>query len=93
MYNVAETRIRRTAENNFMKRMSGLTDCRRHYARKSLETCTGAVEKSSVQSLYEKTVLLFSVLGAFAKLRKATISVVMSVRPHATTQLPLDGFS
>jgi hypothetical protein len=33
-------------------------------------------------------------LGAFAKLRKATISFVMSVglsvRPHGTTRLPLD---
>ena len=35
------------------------------------------------------------VLGAFAKLRKATISFVMSVRlcPHVTTRFPLDGFS
>jgi hypothetical protein len=36
-------------------------------------------------------------VGASAKLRKATISFVMSarssVRPHGTTQLPLDGFS
>jgi len=32
-------------------------------------------------------------LGAFAKLRKATISLVMSVPPHGTTRLPLDGFS
>jgi hypothetical protein len=36
-------------------------------------------------------------LGAFAKLRKATISFVMSVRlsirPHRTPRLPLDGFS
>jgi hypothetical protein len=36
-------------------------------------------------------------LGAFAKLRKATISFVMSVRTsvsqHGTTRLPLDGFS
>ena len=32
-------------------------------------------------------------LGAFAKLRKATVSFVMSVRPHGTTRLPLDGFS
>ena len=35
-------------------------------------------------------------LGAFAKLQKATISFVMrvcpSVRPHGTTQLPLDEF-
>ena len=35
-------------------------------------------------------------LGAFAKLRKPTISVVISVlpsvRPHGTTRLPLDGF-
>jgi len=33
------------------------------------------------------------VAGAFAKLRKVTISFVMSVRPHGTTQLPLDGSS
>jgi len=36
------------------------------------------------------------VMGAFTKLRKATISFVMSVlppaRPHGTTRLPLDGF-
>ena len=33
-------------------------------------------------------------LGAFAKFRKATISCVMglSVRPHGTTLLPVDGF-
>jgi len=31
--------------------------------------------------------------GAFAKLWKTTISFVMSVRPHGTTQLILDGFS
>jgi hypothetical protein len=32
-------------------------------------------------------------LGAFAKFRKATTVFVMSVGPHATTRLPLDGFS
>jgi hypothetical protein len=31
-------------------------------------------------------------LGAFAKVRRATISFVMSVRPHGRTRLPLDGF-
>ena len=31
-------------------------------------------------------------LSAFAKLRQATISFVMSVRPHETAQLSLDGF-
>ena len=31
--------------------------------------------------------------GAFVKLRKATISFVMSVRPHGKYRLPLDGFS
>jgi hypothetical protein len=30
--------------------------------------------------------------GAFAKLRNANKSFVMSVRPHATTWLPLEGF-
>ena len=37
--------------------------------------------------------MLISFLGAFAKLRKQTISFVMSVCPHGTTGLPLDGFS
>jgi len=32
-------------------------------------------------------------LGAFAKLRKGTASFVLSVCPHGTTRLPLDGFS
>jgi len=40
--------------------------------------------------------LPFTILGAYAKLRKATISFVMplcpSVRPHGTTRFPLDGF-
>jgi hypothetical protein len=31
-------------------------------------------------------------LGEFAKLTKAIISFVTSVRPHETTRLPLDGF-
>ena len=38
-----------------------------------------------------------TLLGEFAKLRKATVSFVMSVRlyvrPHGTSGLPLDGFS
>jgi hypothetical protein len=29
----------------------------------------------------------------FAKLRKATVSFNVSVRPRGTTRLPLDGFS
>jgi len=33
------------------------------------------------------------VLGAFAALRKETISYLMSARPRGTTWLPLDGFS
>ena len=37
------------------------------------------------------TVTIF--LGAFAELQKLTISFVMSVHPHGTTRLPLDGFS
>ena len=32
-------------------------------------------------------------LGAFAKLRTATINFIMSVCPQGTTRLPLDGFS
>jgi hypothetical protein len=36
---------------------------------------------------------LCAVLGAFAKLRKATARFVVSVRPRRTAGLPLDGFS
>ena len=36
--------------------------------------------------------LVWVLFGFFAKLRKATISFVMSVCPHGTTQLPLEGF-
>jgi hypothetical protein len=32
-------------------------------------------------------------LGAFATLRRAAVSFVVSVRPHGTTRLQLDGFS
>jgi len=32
-------------------------------------------------------------LGRFKKLRKATISFVMSVRPDGKTRLPVEGFS
>jgi hypothetical protein len=36
----------------------------------------------------------FSFVGAFAKLRQATVSFIVSVgQSHGTTQLPLDGFS
>jgi hypothetical protein len=34
-----------------------------------------------------------SCFSSFRKLRKATITVVISVRPHGTTQFLLDGFS
>jgi len=41
--------------------------------------------------------ILKQVVGAFAKLLKATVSFVMFVRlavcPHGTTQIPMDGFS
>jgi len=41
-----------------------------------------------------KSVAFFlNLLGAFAKLRKANISCVMSAYPHGPTRLPLDGFS
>jgi hypothetical protein len=40
--------------------------------------------------------LYLQLLGAFAKLRKSTVSFVIpvcpSVRPRGTTRLPLDGF-
>jgi hypothetical protein len=41
----------------------------------------------------DRSAFKITFLGAFAKLRRATISFVMSVRPHGTTRLPLDGVS
>jgi len=37
-------------------------------------------------------VLFDSLLLAFAKLRKSTVSFIMSVRPRGTNLFPLDGF-
>jgi len=49
------------------------------------------------QRIFPYTALTGWFLGAYTKLRKATICFVMpvnlSVLPHGTTRLPLDGFS
>jgi hypothetical protein len=42
------------------------------------------------QSIIRRHIII---LSGFTKLGIATISFVMSVRPHETTRLPLDGFS
>jgi len=47
-----------------------------------------AVSKTNILHSF----LASAFLGAFAKLRKTAIGFVMSVRPHRTTQFPLDGF-
>jgi hypothetical protein len=51
----------------------------------------------SLVEIVAKSTILFScstyrVAGAFTKLRKATISVVISARPHAITRLPQESF-
>jgi hypothetical protein len=51
---------------------------------------------SSLKVRRQEKATIFLFLGAFAKLRKATITLVMfcpAVRPHLTPRLPLDGFS
>jgi hypothetical protein len=53
---------------------------------------------SSINMIYLTIVLAeCTALGAFEKLRKVTISFIMSVRlsitPHGTTLFPLEGFS
>jgi len=42
------------------------------------------------QGIGDCSVVFFNV---FIKMRKVTISFIMSFRPHGTTRLPLDGFS
>ena len=49
--------------------------------------------KRQVSSSVVRSKNLSSLGGAFAKLRKATISFVMSVCPYGTNELPLDVFS
>ena len=53
------------------------------------------ITKLTAKNLQRSQFFIF--FGAFAKLRKANISLVMphcpSVRPHGTTRLPLDGLS
>ena len=53
--------------------------------------CMGHLKPTSASQLRWRPCELF--LGTFAKLRKATASVVMSVSPHGTTRLLLDGFA
>jgi hypothetical protein len=57
------------------------------------------VNKWFMNDKNDKNFFLKALLGAFAKLRKATITFVMSICPsvrlsvpHETTQLPLDEF-
>ena len=52
----------------------------------------GELVKTTVFLWQTVSVLDYQFLGAFAKLRKITISYFMSVRPHGTTRLPLEGF-
>jgi hypothetical protein len=56
----------------------------------------GALPLDSSNSKKKIMGKMFSILGAFAKFRKGTISFVISfclpVYPHGRTQLPLDGF-
>jgi hypothetical protein len=35
----------------------------------------------------------YGIIDTLAKLRKTTVTFIMSVRLHGTTRLPLDGFS
>ena len=51
-----------------------------------MKLSTGLVWQSFIE------VVNNGLLGAFAKLRIATIRVVMSVRPHGTPRLPLGRF-
>jgi hypothetical protein len=39
------------------------------------------------------TIIITQFIGAFAQLQNATLASSLSVRPHGTTWLPLNGFS
>jgi hypothetical protein len=57
-------------------------------------TCVCKTYKNNREFYKKKTQLsLGTLLGMFTKFWKATISFIMSVCPHGTTQLPLDRFS
>jgi len=70
-----------------MYRCSGITARSITYSRQLKLLCRTVPQKSPVV-----VVLFDSLLHAFSKLRKATVSFVMSVRPHGTNLFPLDGF-
>jgi hypothetical protein len=54
-------------------------------------------KRNTERICFPREMMVGCFIGAFAKFRKQTISLVMSVRlcirPHGTTRLPLDGFS
>jgi hypothetical protein len=70
------------------------------WVRVSLETCRAVcrniIKLDKVASCWastDKEYFVLPFLSAFEKLWKATVSFVISVRQHAITRLPLDGFS
>jgi len=65
----------------------------RHWAQHRANSTTPQSALTHAISKIVNVLYNSSFLGAFAELRRATISFVMSVRPHGTTRLPLDGFS
>jgi hypothetical protein len=83
------------------------TTASRHIFKQDSNKCTsnacqlwhsvgGINDSTSNYNILLPCILVCIFLGAFAKLRKATISFLISVRPsvrpHCTTQLPLDIF-
>ena len=58
--------------------------------------CHRQIEVNMHREVGDFVKILFIFLDVFAKLRKANIGfnhVCLSVRPHGTTGLPLEGFS
>jgi hypothetical protein len=64
------------------------TTCRGHTGVSTLHVVV--IQLCPYYMSWSYSCVLFS--GAFARLRKATVSFVMSVRPHSITRPPLDGF-
>jgi len=55
----------------------------------SVKTCLRCLRSEDVNQIHSPRMHFVS---TFAKLRKTTVSFVMSVCPHGTLGLPLDGF-
>ena len=81
------------SHSQYLAKITSLVQCR-YRRRTDVVSAMAAYYAAIALTTSVRLILIYGLfLGACAKLRKPTISFVMSVCPHGTNRYPLDGFS